>query len=139
MFTTGRVPLFYLGLSAYKGMKELGVIIKKEAIKTEQNKSTVLLVSLTIQRSSKVNIIDNNVESSTSRIVYITRSNMNSCIFKLMALYVDFMFKCIIHKEGNSLILIQGLYHSSWCFSRLLSIRQKGQTWTIMNFRKKVY
>ena len=63
---------------------------------------------------------------------------MNSCIFKLMALYVDFMFKCIIHKEGNSLILNQGLYHSSWCFPRLLSIRQKEQTWTVMSFKKSM-
>ena len=101
--------------------------------------STLLQVTLPFPRSSKVNSCDNTVEYSTSKIVYITRSNMNSCIFKLMALYVDFMFKCIIHKVGNSLILNQGLYHSSWCFSRLLSIRQKGQTWTIMNFRKKVY
>jgi len=40
--------------------------------------STLLLVTLTIQKSSKVNSCDNNVEYSTSRIVYITCSNMNS-------------------------------------------------------------
>ena len=40
------------------------------------NKLTVLLVSLTIQRSSKVNISDKTIEYSTSKIVYITRSTM---------------------------------------------------------------
>jgi hypothetical protein len=50
--------------------------------------SRLLHVSLTIQRSLKVNISDDNVEYSTSRIVYITRSNMSSVKFKIMARYV---------------------------------------------------
>ena len=46
---------------------------------SELNKLRLLLVSLTIQRASEVNSCDNNIEYSTSRIVYITRSNMDSC------------------------------------------------------------
>jgi len=38
---------------------------------------------------------------------------------------------------GNSLLLNQMLYHCSRCYSRLLSIRQKKQTGTVMSFRKK--
>ena len=71
-------PAFlYLGLYAHK---VLGV--KDGFIKGKQlgwlNKLRLLLVSLTIQRWLKVNSSDNNVEYSTSGIVYITRSNMNS-------------------------------------------------------------
>jgi hypothetical protein len=39
-------------------------------------KSTVLQITLTFQHTSKVNSSDNNIEYSTSRIVYITRSNI---------------------------------------------------------------
>ena len=42
-------------------------------------KLRLLLVSLTFQRTSKVNISDNTVEYSTSKIVNVTTSNMNFC------------------------------------------------------------
>ena len=34
------------------------------------------MVTLTIQRASKVNISDNNIEYSTSKIGYINKNNM---------------------------------------------------------------
>ena len=39
--------------------------------------NSVIVLSLTIQRTSKVNNSDNNVEYSISEIVHITSSNMN--------------------------------------------------------------
>jgi hypothetical protein len=41
-------------------------------------KSTLLQVTLIFQHTTKVNSSDNNVEYTTSKIVYITSSNMNS-------------------------------------------------------------
>jgi hypothetical protein len=41
--------------------------------------STLLQVTLPFPRSSKVNSCDNNIEYSTSKIVKITSSNINSC------------------------------------------------------------
>jgi hypothetical protein len=56
--------------------------VQEEYFKRKQldwlNKLRLLLVSLTFQHTSKVNSGDNNIEYSTSRIVYVTRSNMNS-------------------------------------------------------------
>jgi len=43
------------------------------------NKLILLLVPLTFQYISKINSCDNTFEYSTSKIVHITSSNMNSC------------------------------------------------------------
>jgi len=48
-----------VGFSAYKRLREFGVIIKNEEIEATLNKSRLLLVSLTIQGWLKVNISDN--------------------------------------------------------------------------------
>jgi hypothetical protein len=53
----------------------LGIIIKREKF-ARLEKLTLLQVTLTNQHPSKVNSCDNNVEYSTSRIFYITISNM---------------------------------------------------------------
>ena len=52
--------------------------------------STLLTITLPFQHPTKVNISDNNIEYSTSRIVNITRSYMNSAkIQEYGTLYVD--------------------------------------------------
>ena len=43
--------------------------------------SILLLITLTFQRSSKVNSSDNTIEYSTSKIVHITISTMKKGIF----------------------------------------------------------
>ena len=108
------------------------------------NKLRLLRVSLTIQHPSKVNSCDNNVEYSTSRIVYITRRNMKLFLenIKLRLWHVSWLWvlsiavpifsQCVQNfKKASFFLGVKTLTESKWVLSNgcCANINTKGEKW----------